>query len=343
MSEKIKKSLAVRYRPKKFEDVVGQSNAVEVLQNQIINGNILNSYLFCGPSGCGKTTLARIFAKAINKGKGNIIELDAASNNGVDNIRKITSEAYYQALDSDYKVYIVDEAHGISKAGWEAFLKTLEEPPAKTIFILCTTNPNKLPATILNRVQRYNFQRMSNADICNRLWYIIGEESTPGNVIVTNKEAVDYICSLSKGGMRDAIAYLERCLSTSSNITLDVISASLNIHSHSTFIDIMNFAKNSDTASVLCLLSDMYNKGVDLRELIEDLLRFIIDCYKYSLIGDITAVSIPASYVSQIEGLIDYDSIALYIDRLNKLMVKLNYSRNSLHDVESTFIELLHV
>lgn len=164
-----KESLAVKYRPKVFEDMTEQSAIKDILENQINTKTFQHGYLFTGPAGTGKTTSARIFANMINEGKGNPIEVDAASNSGVDNIRQIIEDAKRKPLDAEYKIFIVDECHSLSDSSWQALLKTLEEPPKFTIFIFCTTDPQKIPNTILSRVQRYNFQKISNEGIVKRL------------------------------------------------------------------------------------------------------------------------------------------------------------------------------
>ena len=174
------KSLAIKYRPKSFDDVVEQGSIKVILQQQLDANETKNAYLFCGGAGTGKTTCARIFANEINKGKGNPIEMDAASNSGVEDVRMITQQAKTQSLDSEYKVFIIDECHSISNTGWQAFLKLIEEPPAKSIFIFCTTDPQKIPKTILSRVQRYVFQRISHYGVVNRLRHIIDEENKNG-------------------------------------------------------------------------------------------------------------------------------------------------------------------
>lgn len=171
------KALAIKYRPKKWSEVTEQGSTKVILQQQLESGEIKNAYLFCGPAGCGKTTCARIFANDINHGEGNPIELDAASNNGVDDVREIIQQAKTKSLNSEYKIFIIDECHAISNAGWQAMLKIIEEPPAKSIFIFCTTNPERIPKTILSRVQRYDFNRISTEGIINRLQYILEQES----------------------------------------------------------------------------------------------------------------------------------------------------------------------
>lgn len=175
------KALAIKYRPKTWEDVTEQSSTKIILQQQLVSGEVKNAYLFCGPAGCGKTTCARIFASDINKGEGNPIELDAASNNGVDDVRTIIQQAKTKSLDSEYKIFIIDECHALSNSAWQAMLKIIEEPPAKSIFIFCTTDPQKIPKTILSRVQRYDFQRISQKGIVDRLEYILQQEGYKKN------------------------------------------------------------------------------------------------------------------------------------------------------------------
>lgn len=171
-----KTSLAVKYRPQTFDDMTEQKSIKDILENQIKSKTFQHGYLFTGPAGTGKTTSARIFASMINDGKGTPIEVDAASNSGVDNIRQIIDDAKKHPLDAEYKIYIVDECHSLSNGAWQALLKTLEEPPKFTIFILCTTNPEKIPDTILSRVQRYQFQKISDEGIYERLKAICENE-----------------------------------------------------------------------------------------------------------------------------------------------------------------------
>lgn len=171
------KTLAVKYRPKTFDDLTEQESIKSILTNQIKTDTVQHAYLFTGPAGTGKTTSARIFAGMINKGKGSIIEMDAASNSGVDNIRRVIEDSKLKPLDCDYKIFIIDECHSLSSGAWQAMLKLLEEPPAFSIFILCTTDPQKIPNTILSRVQRFQFNKISYEGIYNRLIEILESEN----------------------------------------------------------------------------------------------------------------------------------------------------------------------
>lgn len=171
------KSLAIKYRPHDWESVVEQDTIKVILKQQLETGTIKHAYLFVGSAGTGKTTCARIFADEINHHKGNPIEQDAASNNSVDDARVLIQQARTQPLDSEYKVFIIDECHMLTNAAWNAMLKLIEEPPAKSIFIFCTTDPQKIPKTIMSRVQRYDFQRISQEGIFDRLLHIIEEEN----------------------------------------------------------------------------------------------------------------------------------------------------------------------
>ena len=212
-------ALAVRYRPKVFADVVEQDSTKVILQQQLETGEFQHSYLFVGGAGTGKTTCARIFADEINNHEGTPIELDAASNSSVDDVRDIIQQSKTKSLESEYKVFIIDECHSLSNTAWQAFLKLIEEPPAKSIFIFCTTNPEKIPKTILSRVQRYDFKRISQLGIVQRLWYILEHENYTTDDDV--KEAIEYIAKIADGGMRDAISLMDKCLSFSNELTLE--------------------------------------------------------------------------------------------------------------------------
>ena len=199
-------TLAVRYRPNSWDDLTEQQYIKTILENQIETNSVKNAYLFTGPAGTGKTTSARIFANRINEGQGTPIEVDAASNNGVEQIRVIIDDAKFKPLDSKYKIYILDEVHMLSMGAWNALLKILEEPPKTTIFIMATTDPQKIPKTILSRVQRYDFNKISFEGIVNRLKWIIKQENEAckdNNLVDYQDEAIEYIAKVSEGGMRD--------------------------------------------------------------------------------------------------------------------------------------------
>jgi DNA polymerase-3 subunit gamma/tau len=283
-------SLAVKYRPQDFDSVVGQETVIKILKRQLETKTFKNAYLFCGPSGDGKTTLARIFAKHINNGNGAPIEIDGASNNGVDNIREIIDESKERAIDAEYKVFIIDEAHMITLAAWNAFLKCLEEPTAFTIFILCTTNPEKIPATILNRVMRFNLTRIATSLIEKRLEYI---SQTEGYTDYT--EACDYISKLSCGGMRDAISNLEKCAGYSNDLSMTNVLQALGNFSYETFFKLTNSVMNEDRKSVAEVIDDVYGDGADLKIFLDQYLDFVLDLDKYCLFKTMDVTKIPVS------------------------------------------------
>ena len=277
-----KVSLAVKYRPKCWEDVTEQSVVKDILENQVKTKTVQSAYLFTGPSGTGKTTSARIFANMINDGKGNPIEVDAASNSGVDNIRQIIEDAKRKPLDAEYKIFIVDECHSLSDSSWQALLKTLEEPPKFTIFIFCTTNPEKIPATILSRVQRYNFQKISNKGIYDRLSMIVINELSDDNLTV-EKEALEYIAKVSNGGMRDAITLMDKCLSLSHHLTLENVLKTIGSEDYSTFITFLSALEGKEKEISIKVIEDVYNAGKDVKQFMKDFAKFVLEVGKYAL------------------------------------------------------------
>ena len=283
-------SLATKYRPRSFSEVAGQKYIIDILQRQLrLRGTISNCYLFAGPTGTGKTTLARIFANEINNGCGTPIEIDAASNNGVDNIRAITEESQLRSLDSEYRIYIIDEVHMITREGWNAFLKTLEEPTATTIFILCTTEPNKIPATILNRVMRFNLSKVPSEEIYNRLVYICMSEG-----FTNYEETCDYISKACQGGMRDAIAMLDICSKHSSELDVEYAQISNGCVPFDKMIDLTNLIIDGAEAGVLATLDKIYNEGYDLKVFVDQYLDFILDLVKYCATKNIGTTKFPA-------------------------------------------------
>ena len=291
-------ALAIKYRPTNFSDLTEQSSVVAILTNQIKTNTIKHGYLFCGGAGTGKTTSARIFANMINKGKGEPIELDAASNNSVEDIRRITEQAQTKSLDSEYKIFIIDECHSLSNQAWQAFLKTLEEPPAKSIFILCTTNPEKIPATILSRVQRYNFQRISFEGIVKRLEYVLDKEL--GNVKLEYKESLEYIAKLADGGMRDSLTFLDKCLSYSKELTMDNVIKALGVADYNTMFNLNECIFYNNSEGIINIVTDVFNSGVDLKLFIKNYFEFILDLNIYCITDNLSCTKIPSTWLDKI-------------------------------------------
>lgn len=298
-----KESLAVKYRPKTFDDMTEQSAIKDILMNQLETKTFQHGYLFTGPAGTGKTTSARIFANMINAGKGNPIEVDAASNSGVDNIRQIIEDAKRKPLDAEYKIFIVDECHSLSNGAWQALLKTLEEPPKFTIFIFCTTDPQKVPATILSRVQRYNFQKISNEGIEDRLHQIIKEELPVGGYV--DPVSIAYIAKVSNGGMRDAITLMDKCLSLSSELTLENVLQTIGSEDYSTFILFLTALQNKEKGTSITTIENVYNAGKDVKQFMKDFAKFILEVEKYALYKNFDYISLPNTLQNELEQLID--------------------------------------
>jgi len=286
-------ALAIKYRPKSFDDVIEQSTIKAILREQLDSNMIQHCYLFVGGAGTGKTTCARIFANEINQGKGNPIELDAASNNSVDDMRELIQQAQTKSLDSEYKCFIIDECHMITVQGWNAILKLIEEPPAKAIFIFATTDPQKIPKTILSRVQRYDFQRISQQGIVDRLTLIIQLEMLGGNQIQAKTDALEYIAKIADGGMRDAITLLDKCLSFATDITLKNVVSALGTVDYSIMIRLVDATIQNDESHVVSIIEDIHNDGKDIKRFLKQFIHFLLDIEKYSIGCDWQYISIP--------------------------------------------------
>lgn len=326
-------SLAVKYRPTCWGDVCEQAEIVDILTNQLKANEIKHGYLFTGPAGCGKTTAARIFANDINKGVGKPIEMDAASNNSVDDIRRLIEDAQTKSIEGEYKIFIVDECHMITPAGWNAFLKTLEEPPALSIFILCTTNPEKIPQTILSRVQRYNFKKISQQGIVERLLYIAVTEKVED----ARLEAIQYIAKLANGGMRDAITLLDKALSYSNDLTLENVTKALGVADYSVLLDLTKKVSNSKKSEVVKSLEEVYASGIDLKLFIKQYFEFILDLTTYSLTKSANTAQLPAAYITEAANF-SYDFLVKFLDFLCDLNYSLKYEQSAKYVVIAKFI-----
>lgn len=288
-------SLATKYRPQDFNDVCGQTSIKRILQRQLETSTFKNCVIFSGPSGCGKTTLARIFANKINQGQGQPIEVDGASNNGVDNVRLLIDEAQERSLDSTYKVFIVDECHQITTAGWNAFLKTIEEPPKYTLFFFCTTDPQKIPATIVNRCQVFNLGKVKDEDIKNRLLQICNHEGLSGKL-----EALDFIVSSANGSMRQAITYLDK-VKDLGEINLENAEACLGKYSLDVMFNLTNALVDNDKTTISTIIEDVYNSGSDLKVFVNKYLSFVLQLTKYTIFKSMRGVNLPISTEEKIK------------------------------------------
>lgn len=286
------KSLSVIYRPQTFQEVCAQEATTQILQKQVALKQFKNAYLFVGPSGVGKTTIARLFAKEINQGCGSPIEIDAASNSGVDNVKALIANAYERSLDSEYKIYIIDECHALSNAAWQAFLKCIEEPPHYTIFLFCTTEVQKVPETITNRVQRFNLARIPTQQIADRLRYICTQEG-----IQNYEETVSYISRIAGGSLRQAVSYLEKCIDYGNPLNIQDTFKVLERFPLDLYFDLTNMLIDHDSSNLIKLIDSVVRQGANLQQFIEQYLSFVLDLSKYCLLKDLAATSIPSSFL----------------------------------------------
>ena len=339
------RALAVKYRPQTFEEICGQKSIVKILDRQLETNKIKNCYLFCGPSGTGKTTIARALAKRINANKGTPIEIDAASNNGVDNIRNIIDEAKTRALDAEYKIFIIDECHAISNSGWQAFLKTIEEPPEKTIFMFCTTNPEKVPATIQNRVMKFNLSKVPTKEIRDRLIYICTEEK-----FKDFEESCDYIAKVSNGGMRDAIACLDKVADYSESISIENTLEVLGNYSYDDFLKLTNsiidtMCDKNNEKTMLSILDSIDNSGKDMKNFVDQYMSFILDLIKYSLFKDMSSTKLPKSLEEKVKYCVSFDgNIDIFNNMINSLLTLKNdirFDNNPSLSIKATFIKII--
>lgn len=290
------------YRPQKFSEVVGQKAVIKTLRNALSENKIAHAYLFCGPRGTGKTTMARLFAKALNCEEGighecdvcqnciavktgshpDVFEIDAASNSGVDSVRDLIDQVRYQPILGRYKVYIIDEVHNMSSSAFNALLKTLEEPPANVVFILATTEPQKVLPTILSRVQRFDFTKVSDEDIISKMSEILEKEN------VTYEEgSLELIARLADGGVRDALSILDQVVSYSGdNISIEDINTLFGLLNVKDKLDFVRKIGSKDLASVINTAKDMYSRGIDIVKLHDDLIKIFKDLLVFGMTKD---------------------------------------------------------
>ena len=342
-----------KYRPNNFGNVVGQDTIVKILVNSIKTNHISHAYLFTGPRGTGKTSIAKIFAHAVNcqnfsddlcekcfnclalkENDIDIVEIDAASNNGVDEIRTLRDNVKLMPSFCKYKIYIIDEVHMLSTGAFNALLKTLEEPPSHVIFILATTEPNKIPLTILSRCQRFDFNRVSNSDLVERMKYILKEENKE-----LSEETLDYIAQCSDGCVRDSINLLDQVISLGkgkqTNVhDIDRLSGKISMES---VLDLLKSICNSDFASILTISENFSREGKNLSDVINHLLTILRDIQVYKQLNDFFA----SKYKQKLsEFNIDSNRLLTISKILNELLVELKSGNNQKSIFE---IYLLHV
>ena len=297
-----------KWRPKTFEDVVGQEHITKTLKNEVLLNQLAHAYLFTGSRGTGKTTCSKILAKAVNclhPVDGNpclecencraiedgtlldVVEMDAASNNGVSDVRLLREEANYTPAQGKYRVYIIDETHMLSTAAFNALLKTMEEPPPHVIFILATTEVHKVPATILSRCQRFDFVRIKTGDIAKRLCYIAGQEG-----FSLTDDAAHLIARLADGGMRDAISILDQCTSYSREVTVEVVSGATGLVLQDYLFDLTEVIRRQSAPEAIQKIDELYEGSKDLQKLLGDL----VDHYRNLMIAK--TVPDPADLIS---------------------------------------------
>ena len=351
-----------KYRPIDFDSVVGQDAVVKTLKNQIASGNIAHAYLFSGTYGTGKTTVAKIFARAVNcpneiggnpcnacdicksalnDADYNIIELDAASNGNVEKVRQITDSMQYSPInDEKYKVYIIDEAHALSGFSKEAFLKSLEEPPEYVIYILATTDPNKLPETILSRCQKFSFRRISIDDITSYLKNICDKEG-----ILIDEEALTFIAEKSDGSMRESISKLDRCRAyTKERITKEKIEEILGLVDDDEFSSVLTALNVGNVELAINILNTCIDKGKDINNFANDLIWHIRDVLiAKNVAKPIETLNITKSNFEKLKKeseSIAKETLIFFIEALSKALNVMRYDENRRVILETTFIRL---
>ena len=355
------KALYREYRPLVFDDVIGQDHIIRTLKNQIKENSMSHAYLFCGTRGTGKTTTAKILSRAVNCQAGDqdhpcnqcpscqsildssnldVIEIDAASNNSVDDIRELRDTVKYTPANSKYKVYIIDEVHMLSQGAFNALLKTLEEPPSYVIFILATTEPNKIPATILSRCQRFDFKRVSVVDLIDRMKLICQSES-----IDIDEDALRIIARNGQGSVRDALSILDKCLSFGGNIlTGDQVLELLGGSDPDQLLKMAKSIMDSDVCKSMEMIEDYFMWGKDLRLLVEDITDFFRSLMMVKIFGQASdLVDLTRDQAQTMMALakdIDTEEIIRILTILSDLSEKLRFSTNQRMTLEIYIMKL---
>lgn len=345
-----------KYRPQTFDEVVGQEPVITTLKNSIKDNKVSHAYLFCGPRGTGKTTMARLLAKAINceKGLGNqcnkcsnclsitkgdhpdVIEIDAASNSSVESVRDLIENVSYNPIKSKYKIYIIDEVHNMSNAAFNALLKTLEEPPEFVIFILATTEPQKIIPTILSRVQRFDFEKINQQLLIKNMENILNKEGVKYDV-----DALKIIASLSDGGVRDSLSLLDQLVSYSGKeISIADVNKLFGLMSIEDEIKVIDFIEKKQYENLLKLLNEKYNSGIDIVSFHQDLIDIYIDLLKYRVTSNSSFLEKVDNHIASTIS-ISSSKLSFYIDELVKSKREYKNTDNYFSHLQISLLKLI--
>lgn len=329
------RNLAATYRPSTLDDVVGQEQAKAILMTHLTS-KPKSSYLFCGNAGTGKTTCARIFARALNKAEFNIIEINAADNTGVDGVRKIITDASRVPIGTQYKIFVLDECHMLSTQAWNALLKLIEEPPDSVVFLFCTTDPHKIPGTIMSRVLRVDFKRIDLNLIVKRLAWILEQEQLPP----IEESSLKYIAQLANGGMRDAISLLDKVLGYGVTVTQDLINSALGTVGAETSYHLLECILNNDVLQTVNMIDSLSVNNLDYKAWIMDFRRFVVKAVMIMLGADTDQLALPDEVIEKIRQLPKNPKIMLIADLLNHVCNALVLESDPLTRIRIEFIKL---
>ena len=352
------KALYRKYRPATFEDVVGQQHIVATLQNAIKNNKLAHAHLFCGPRGTGKTSIAKLLAKTINCTDENhkpcgkcpncidiqesthpdVVELDAATNNGVDEVRDLIDKVKYAPMQGKYKVYIIDEVHMMTPSAFNALLKTLEEPPEYCIFVLATTEPHKVLPTIVSRCQRFDFSKVPTPLIKSRLQYIADKEG-----IKCEDSALQLIAEIAEGGMRDALSIMDQCIAYAQNdIKASDVSAVYGIATTKEKLELLECVSKKDTRRLMEKAKDLSNRGIDLQRLTTDLINIAKETVVYSYSQDEGLLTIISEeQANKLASLFTAKELLSSIDYLMDVSIKYKDATDSLSYFEVCLLKMV--